>query len=94
MNAETQKVDVVAAMRKAVGRLRVQHPDHETDAANDAAARALHESIDAAAELISMMGEVLHLWDTDRMSIDAKAAALQDRPEKWRAALARVGGAE
>ena len=52
----------------------------------------LLEADAAIGELIEMMGEVLQLWDTERMSIDAKAAALQDRPEKWRAAPARGSG--
>jgi len=48
----------------------------------------------AVAELIDQMRDVLALWDSDQWYIDAKAAALQCRPDKWAAALARVEGAK
>lgn len=45
----TRPVDVMA---RAVERLRSPHPDHAQDAANNAAAIALHEYSAAVAELI------------------------------------------
>lgn len=47
----------------------------------------------AMAELIEQMRDVMALWDSNEWSIDGKAAAIQCRPDKWRAALERVGGA-
>lgn len=53
----------------------------------------LEEASAAVAELIDQMRDVLALWDSDGMSIDGKAATMQCRPEKWRAVIARFGGA-
>jgi hypothetical protein len=85
-------VDVLA---HAVTRLRVKHPDHATDAANNAAAIALHEYTAAVAELIEVsrvlltyrVGEYptrgdLRDNDASRAQLDALATV-----------LARVGGA-
>lgn len=88
MGNETQKVDVLAVIEAAVPALC--DCGHERCFINEQRAD-LREAHAAVAELALMMSEVLDLWDTDRMSIDAKAAALQDRPEKWRAALNRIG---
>jgi len=46
----------------------------------------------AFAELTEQMRDVLMLWDSEAWSIDAKAAAVQCRPDKWRKALAAVEG--
>ena len=46
----------------------------------------------AIAELIEQMRDVLSLWDSNGMSIDGKAATMQCRPEKWRAAIAAATG--
>jgi hypothetical protein len=93
MSAETQKVDVLAVMRQAVGRLRDGHPDNEVDVANDAAARGLHESIDAVAELIEAATAMEQdLAELDRLQIRVPTATRQ-RAYALRNALARVGGA-
>lgn len=39
------------------------------------------------------MVQVMGLWDSNCMSIDGKAASMQNLPEKWRDALAPFGDA-
>lgn len=52
MSAQIKDGGVVDVLARAVERLRVPHPDHAQDAANNAAAIALHEYSAAVAELI------------------------------------------
>lgn len=46
---------------------------------------------DAVSQLRGALAQVMDLWDSDGMSIDGKAASLQNLPEKWRAALVAFG---
>ena len=39
------------------------------------------------------MAQVMSLWDSNGMSIEGKAASMQNLPEKWRDALAPFGDA-
>lgn len=77
-------VDVLA---RAVERLRAPHPEHAQDAANNAAAIALHEYSAAVAELIAAGKRA------ERLLRDMADAGFGDpaQADELRAALARVG---
>lgn len=91
----TRPVDVMA---RTVERLRSPHPDHAQDAANNAAAIALHEYSAAVAELIEADREydaaVYALYRTKGVE-EAHVAhrKLADAKARRAAALANVGGA-
>lgn len=94
------QMDVLA---RAVERLRAPHPDHAQDAANNAAAMALHEYRAAVAELIEECERLCKAADGMKRSADgmsrrspvaitlrtAAANILSLRP-----LLANVGGAK
>lgn len=94
----TRPVDVMA---RAVERLRSPHPDHAQDAANNAAAIALHEYSAAVAELIeaAKMANGDHsaphdCYATGPLTGDPVMDLVVCPGCRLAAALARVGGAK
>lgn len=65
----------------------------DSDAPEGSQAWALAQVDVVVADLAEQMRDVLALWDSNGMSIDGKAATMQCRPDKWRAALAAVRSA-